>query len=323
MHDRQFPILSVGSALPRRRVTNAELAEMLAARGVETSDAWIAEMTGIGQRYFCEEEENTFTLARHAVETALSRAGVRAADVGVLVVATCTPPENFPSVAAQVHGALGMPPACMALDINAACSGFVHALAVARGLLESQQARYAVVAGAEQFSKILDFDDRRTCVLFGDGAGAVVMAREELNQGAPARGLLAVKAGTDGEMGPALTTHLGHISMQGREVFKHAVRQMGRVPAVLAEAGLALENVDHVVPHQANVRILEAAAKTLGVDPAKVVMTVGLHANTSAASIPLALDVAAAGGRFAAGDILLLQAFGAGFTWSDAVVRWG
>ncbi len=169
----QFPVVSVGSALPRRGVSNDEMARMLAARGIETSDAWIQEMTGISQRYFCEDEENTFTLARQAVETALARAGVAAADVGVLVVATCTPNENFPSVAAQVHGALGMPAACVALDINAACSGFVHALAVARGLLTSQDARYAVVVGAEQFSRILDFDDRRTCVLFGDGAGAV------------------------------------------------------------------------------------------------------------------------------------------------------
>lgn len=320
-----FPLLSTGSALPRECVSNAALVARLAARGVETSEAWISERTGIEQRYFCGDGENVMTLARDATVQALDRAGLAPGQVDVLVVATCTPNGNFPSVAAQIQGALGLPQHCVALDVNAACSGFVHALAVARGLLAGMAGavrRHAVIVGAEQFSKILDFDDRSTCVLFGDGAGAVVMGAEPAPQGLERQGLLAVSMGTDGTLGPALCTVDGYIQMNGREVYKHAVRQMGQVPGVLADAGLTIDDVAHLVPHQANVRILEAAAKGLGLDSVRVVVTVDRHANTSAASIPLALDVANGQGRLRQGDVVLLEAFGAGFVWGEAVLRW-
>lgn len=322
--DMHFPLISTGCALPKACVSNADLV----LRGVDTSDEWIVTRTGIGQRYICGEGESTFTLARDAARQALERAGVDPAEVGVVVVATCTPDLTFPSVAAMVQGALGLPSACAAMDVNGACSGFVMALATARGLLMQGMGRYALVIGAETFSRVVDWNDRGTCVLFGDGAGAVVMERAE---GAASRGLLAVELGMDGTQVDALkssggvssTQTAGVVLMNGKEVFRQAVRQMGEVPAaLLAEAGVDLEDVDWLVPHQANRRILEAAAAHLGVDPAKLVITVDQHANTSAASIPLALDVAVQDGRIVSGDLVLMQAFGAGLGWGGAVVRW-
>ena len=321
-------LISTGSALPKKVWSNEDL---IAIKGVESSDQWIRERTGITQRYIVEEGETTFTLARDAVSQALTRANVPADKVGVLVVATSTPDYTFPGVAAMVHGALAMSHRCTALDINAVCSGFIHALAVARGLLLASDAEYAVVAGAETFSNLLDWNDRTTCVLFGDGAGAVVLKKE--NAATPT-GIRSIEIGADGTMVPQLQASAGvacgrtsgTVIMNGREVYKHAVRQMGsKVEAekLLATAGLTLSDVNWVVPHQANMRIIEAAATSLGLPLSQVVITVDIHANTSAATIPLALDVAVTDGRIKAGDNLLLQAFGAGFAWSGAAVTWG
>lgn len=318
-------VVSTGSALPKAVWSNADL---IAAKGLDSDDAWIRERTGITQRYIAGEGESTFTLARDAARQALERAGVSPAQVGVLVVATCSPDLSFPSVAALVHGDLGFGQNCAVLDINAACSGFIHGLAVARGLLDTMGGEFAVVVGAETFSNLVDWNDRGTCVLFGDGAGAVVLKRESGE-----RGILALELGADGTCAPLLQSTggvargqvAGHVLMNGREVYKHAVRQMGDKAAaerVLAEAGLGLDDVDWVIPHQANARIIEAAAQGLGLPHDRVVVTVDRHANTSAASIPLALDVAVNDGRVKAGNVLLLQAFGAGFAWSSAVLRW-
>ncbi|MBI1308753.1 MAG: beta-ketoacyl-ACP synthase III [Proteobacteria bacterium] len=322
-----FPILATGSALPKKAWSNAAL---IAEKGLDSSDEWIVSRTGIKQRYIVGEGESTFTLARDAVRQALSRAGVDAKDVGVLVVATCTPDLTFPSVGALVHGDLGLPPECAVLDVNAACSGFIHALAVARGLLAGSHAHYALVVGAETFSNVVDWSDRGTCVLFGDGAGAVVIRKERGSEERGTRGVLGVSLGAEGacvEMlkssgGVAQGRVAGVVQMNGREVFKHAVRQMGEVPPLLAECKVRLADVDWVVPHQANLRILEAAALSLGVQMEKVVVTVDKHANTSAASIPLALDTAVQDGRIKRGDLVLLQAFGAGFAWSTGLLRW-
>lgn len=318
--------VATGSALPKQVWTNEAL---IKAKGLDSSDAWVKERTGIAQRYIVSEGETTFTLARDAVKQALGRAGIETEQVGVLVVATCTPDLTFPSVAALVHGDLGFAGECAVLDINAACSGFIHALAVAKGLLAMNTKDYAVVVGAETFSNLVDWNDRGTCLLFGDGAGAVVLKKTK----EAGKGLLALSLGADGTAAPMLQSSAGVargqkagvVLMNGREVYKRAVRQMGSrvaTDALLAEAKLKFEEVDWLVPHQANARIIEAAAAEVGLPMDKVVMTVGEHANTSAASIPLALDVAVQDGRIKAGNVLLLQAFGAGFAWSGAVVRW-
>lgn len=324
-------VIGTGSALPAKVWTNEAL---IAAKGLESSDQWIQERTGIAQRYMVEEGETTFTLARDAVAKALDAAGVGADKVGVLVVATCTPDLTFPSVAALVHGALGLAHGCVVLDINAACSGFVHGLAVARGLMLAGKAEFGVVVGAETFSNLLDWNDRTTSVLFGDGAGAVVLKKDMRVGGYEGRrGILSIEMGADGALAPQLQSSggvargrvAGTVQMNGREVYKHAVRQMGSVSeaeGLLTEAGLTIGDVDWVVPHQANKRIIEAAAQSLGIGMDKVVVTVDQHANTSAATIPLALDVAVRDGRIKADDIVMLQAFGAGFAWSGAVIRW-
>jgi 3-oxoacyl-[acyl-carrier-protein] synthase-3 len=321
-------ILSTGSALPAKSWSNAAL---IAEKAIESNDDWIRERTGITQRYMVGEGETTFTLARNATQQALARAGLNPTDIGILIVATCTPDLTFPSVAALIHGDLGLPAACTVLDVNAACSGFIHALAVARGLLLTGNAQYAVVVGAETFSNLMDWTDRTTCVLFGDGAGAVVLKKDEA---APnTEGLLAIELGAEGACakelqstnGVARGQKAGTVLMNGREVYKHAVRQMGNVDDatnLLAAAGLKLSDVDWIVPHQANLRIIEAAAKSLDIPMSKVVVTVDIHANTSAATIPLALDVAARDGRLQPGNLILLQAFGAGFAWSSALLRW-
>ncbi|TKW61569.1 MAG: ketoacyl-ACP synthase III [Blastochloris viridis] len=320
-------LIGTGSALPQTRLTNAEL---IAAQGLESSDEWIRERTGITQRYFVKEGESTFTLARDAAERALQNAGIEASQVGAIIVATCTPDLTFPSVATMVQGALGFPNQGMALDVNAACSGFVHALAVANGILQAMPYDYALVIGAETFSNLLDFNDRTTCVLFGDGAGAVVLKKEQGN----GKGILGFDLGADGTKacelqstnGVARGRTAGTVLMNGREVYKHAVRQMGSkdaVAKVLEPHGLSAADINWVVPHQANLRIIEAAAQSLGLPIEKVVVTVDQHANTSAATIPLALDVAARDGRLKQGDLVMLQAFGAGFAWSTAALYWG
>ncbi|WP_066647887.1 MULTISPECIES: beta-ketoacyl-ACP synthase III [Sphingomonas] len=313
-------ITGTGSALPKRCVLNAELAEM-----VDTSDEWIVERTGIRQRYIAGEGETTASLATDAARVALAAAGRAASDVDLIVLATATPDQTFPSSATKVQHALGAGD-CVAFDVAAVCSGFLYALQVAENMIRAGSARCALVIGAETFSRILDWEDRATCVLFGDGAGAIVLEAEENGD----RGVLASKLHADGAFndllyvdgGPSTTGTVGKVRMKGREVFRHAVAKLaGVMEEVLTMAGEAPADVDWVVPHQANIRILDATAKKLGLDPDRVVVTVDRHANTSAASVPLALDTAVRDGRIKRGDLLVLEAMGGGFTWGAALVR--
>lgn len=312
-------IKGTGSALPRTRVSNAELA----AR-VDTSDEWITERTGIKFRHIAEPDETTATLATAASLKALEAAGMTAADIDLIIVATATPDQTFPASATIVQHALGCNGG-VAFDVAAVCSGFLYAFSVAESMIRAGSAKNALVIGAETFSRILDWEDRTTCVLFGDGAGAVVLSGE-----VGTRGALATRLHADGQHnellyvdgGPSTTGTVGKLRMKGREVFRHAVTNLASVMhETLAAAELTPDQVDWVVPHQANARIIDATAKKLGLDPAKVVLTVDQHANTSAASVPLALDVAVRDGRIKSGDIVVLEAMGGGFTWGASVVR--
>lgn len=314
-------IAGTGSALPRTRVANAELAER-----VDTSDEWIVERTGIRFRHIAEADETTATLGADAARRALAAAGLEPADIGLIVLATATPDNTFPATATKVQALLGIDD-CVAFDVAAVCSGFLYALTVADTMMRAGQARHALVIGSETFSRILDWEDRATCVLFGDGAGAVVLSLDDADG---ARGILACKLhaqGRYGEMlyvdgGPSTTGTVGHVRMQGREVFRHAVTNLSSVLGeVLTAAGLKANAIDWVVPHQANLRIIDATARKLNLDPARVVVTVDQHANTSAASVPLALDTAVRDGRIKAGDLVALEAMGGGFTWGAALVR--
>ena len=313
-------ILGTGSALPARRVDNAELAAQ-----VNTTDEWIVERTGIRSRYVAGEGETTATLALEACRKALDHAGIAASSIDLIVLATATPDQTFPSSATKVQALLGIDD-CIAFDVHAVCTGFLYALTVADSMLRGGNAKRALVIGAETFSRILDWDDRTTCVLFGDGAGALVLAAEE-----GTRGILATKLHADGrhndllfvDGGPSTTGTVGKLRMKGREVFRHAVVNLAEVlNEVLAAADLTATDVDWVVPHQANARILDATARKLGLDPGKVVVTVDRHANTSAASVPLALDTAVRDGRIKRGDLIVLEAMGGGFTWGAAAVRY-
>jgi len=313
-------ISGTGSALPKRCVTNAELAET-----VDTTDEWIVERTGIRSRYIADSTETTASLATDACRRALDAAGIAAADIGLIVLATATPDQTFPSSATKVQAALGIDD-CIAFDVHAVCTGFLYALSVADSMLRSGAATSALVIGSETFSRILDWDDRGTCVLFGDGAGALVL-RAEVGD----RGILATRLHADGrhnellyvDGGPSTTGTVGKLRMKGREVFRHAVKNLADVlKEVLAAADLTPADVDWVVPHQANARILDATAKKLGLPPEKVVVTVDRHANTSAASVPLALDTAVRDGRIKRGDLIVLEAMGGGFTWGAAAVRY-
>ena len=316
-------IIGTGSALPARRVSNAELAET-----VDTSDEWIVERTGIRFRHIAAPDETTATLAADACCAALGAAGISAQDVDLIVLATATPDQTFPSSATKVQAMLGIND-CVAFDVAAVCSGFLYALQVGDSMIRSGAAKRALVIGAETFSRILDWEDRATCVLFGDGAGAVVLeAQDEAIAGT--RGVLATRLHADGrhnellyvDGGPSTTGTVGKVRMKGREVFRHAVTNLAAVMTeTLAVAGLESADVDWVVPHQANARILDATARKLGLAPEKVVVTVDQHANTSAASVPLALDTAVRDGRIKRGDLLVLEAMGGGFTWGAAVVR--
>lgn len=317
---RRAILAGTGSALPRTRVSNAELAER-----VDTSDEWIVERTGIRFRYIAEPDETTATLAAAAAQKALDAAGLTAADVGLIIVATATPDNTFPASATKVQALIGAPD-CIAFDVAAVCSGFLYAVSVANSMLQTGAARHALVIGSETFSRILDWEDRATCVLFGDGAGAVVLSAEENSE----RGILATRLHADGRYtdmlyvdgGPSTTGTVGKVRMQGREVFRHAVTNLASVLGeVLQDVGLVASDIDWVVPHQANRRIIDATAKKLGLDPARVVMTVDQHANTSAASVPLALDLAVRDGRIKPGDLCVLEAMGGGFTWGAAVLR--
>jgi 3-oxoacyl-[acyl-carrier-protein] synthase-3 len=317
---RRSVIVGTGSALPIRRVDNAEIVGI-----VDTTDEWIVERTGIRSRYIAGEGETTATLAADASREALALAGVDPAEIDLIVLATATPDQTFPSSATKVQAMLGIND-CIAFDVHAVCTGFLYALTVADSMIRSGSANTALVIGSETFSRILDWEDRGTCVLFGDGAGALVLKAEEGD-----RGILGTKLHADGrhgdmlyvDGGPSTTGTVGKLRMKGREVFRHAVVNLADVlTEVLVEVGLDANDVDWVVPHQANSRILDATARKLGLDPAKVVVTVDRHANTSAASVPLALDTAVRDGRIKRGDLVVLEAMGGGFTWGAAVLRY-
>jgi len=318
-------ICGAGGYLPERVLSNAELAGM-----VDTSDEWIVERSGIHQRHIAAEGEMTSDLALAAARRALSHAGIEASQIDLIVLATATPDQTFPATATRVQAALGINRGA-AFDIQAVCTGFVYALAIADNFLKAGQFQCALVIGAETFSRILDWQDRGTCVLFGDGAGAVVLRAEAGTGTLRDRGILTTHLYSDGrhhdllyvDGGPSSTGTTGHLRMNGKEVFKHAVVNMtGAVNDALAATGLQAADIDWIVPHQANKRIIDATAKKLGIAPEKVVQTVGLHGNTSAASIPLALSCAVADGRIRKGQLVLMEGMGGGFTWGSALARW-
>jgi 3-oxoacyl-[acyl-carrier-protein] synthase-3 len=318
-------VLGCGSYLPQRILTNAELAAK-----VETSDEWIVQRTGIRQRHIAAEGEFTSHLAIKAAQAALADAGVDAQSIDLIVLATSTPDNTFPATAVAVQSALGINHGA-AFDLQAVCSGFIFALATADNFLRSGAFSRALVIGAETFSRILDWNDRGTCVLFGDGAGAIVLDAQQQSGVKPDRGVLTTHLRSDGrhksklyvDGGPSSTQTVGHLRMEGREVFKHAV---GMITDVIVDAfkasGITADDIDWFVPHQANKRIIDASAHKLHIAPQKVVLTVDRHGNTSAASIPLALAVAVADGRVKKGDLVLLEAMGGGFTWGSALLRW-
>ncbi len=310
-----------GSALPARVVSNDEL-----ARTVDTSDEWIVERTGIRSRHIAGEGETTGTLAIEAARNALEAAGIAGGEVDLIVLATATPDLTFPATATMVQAELGCGGA--AFDVAAVCSGFIYALSVADSMLRTGMASTALVIGAETFSRILNWDDRATCVLFGDGAGAIVLQTQDVPEDGP--GVLVSRLHSDGrhncllntDGGPSSTGTVGKVQMKGREVFRHAVVNLAEVlQEVLETAGIPPSSVDWVVPHQANARILDATARKLGLPMAKVVVTVDRHANTSAASVPLAFDVAVRDGRIKPGDLVMLEAMGGGFTWGASLLR--
>ena len=315
-------LLGTGSALPKHVVSNAELAEQ-----IDTSDEWIVERTGIRQRYIAGEDETTASLAIAASKAALDDAGLTPADIDLIVLATATPDNTFPATATKVQHALGCNGG-VAFDVAAVCSGFLYAMTTADSLLRTGTGTRALVIGAETFSRILDWSDRTTCVLFGDGAGAVVLESPGLSEGNS--GVLASRLHADGAQhdllyvdgGPSTTQTVGHLRMRGREVFRHAVVNLAQVLGeVIEAAGVSASDLDWIVPHQANARILDATAKKLGIPPEKIVVTVDQHANTSAASVPLALDLARRDGRIKSGDLVMLEAMGGGFTWGACLLR--
>ena len=320
---RRSVLTGTGSALPERAVGNAEMATL-----VDTTDEWIVERTGIRNRYIAGEGETTGTLATEAARNALAAAGIEPAQIDLIVLATATPDQTFPATATTVQHALGCNGG-MAFDVAAVCSGFLYALVVADSMLRTGMASKALVIGAETFSRILDWDDRTTCVLFGDGAGAVVLEAREVDD-ATGPGILASKLHADGQHssllyvdgGPSTTGTVGKVRMKGREVFRHAVTNLADVlREVLEQSGFSAADLDWVVPHQANARILDATARKLGLPAEKVVVTVDRHANTSAASVPLALDVAIRDGRIKPGQLVMLEAMGGGFTWGASLLR--
>jgi len=318
-------VTGCGAHLPERVVTNDEL-----ARSVDTSDEWIYERTGIRERRIAAEDEKTSALGAAAAEAALQSAGAAAADIDLIVLATTTPDETFPATATQVQALIGATKA-VAFDVQAVCSGFIFGLAVADSFIQTGRAETALVIGAETFSRIVDWQDRDTCVLFGDGAGAVVLrASNGAGTGAD-RGILSTHLHSDGRFhdllytdgGPSSTRTVGQVRMVGKEVFRHAVANLASVlEEALTANGLEAEDIDWLVPHQANKRILDSTARKLGLPPEKMVVTIERHANTSAASIPLALAEASSDGRIKPGDVVILEAMGGGFTWASCVLRW-
>lgn len=318
-------IAGCGSYLPERVVKNAELAAL-----VDTSDEWIIERTGIRERHIAAPGQNTSDLALAAARAALRNADMSVDDIDLIILATATPDHTFPATATQVQAQLGMYHGA-AFDVQAVCSGFIYALSVADNFIKTGQSKGALVIGAETFSRILDWEDRGTCVLFGDGAGAVVLRQTPLGDPATDRGILSTHLHSDGrhkdhlfvDGGPSSSQSTGFLRMQGKEVFRHAVTNLANVVKEALEANnVTADDIDWVVPHQANQRILDATARKLRIDPSKVISTVALHANTSAASVPLALSTAIDDGRIQPGDLLILEAMGGGFTWGSSLVRW-
>lgn len=318
-------VIGTGSYLPAKCLTNEDLAKV-----VDTSDEWIVQRTGIKQRHIAAEGELTSDLGLKAAKAALESAGVDAQDIDTIILATATPDNTFPASAVTIQAALGINHGA-AFDVHAVCSGFVYALATADAYIKSGMAKRCLVIGAETFSRILDWEDRTTCVLFGDGAGAVVVEGREAAGSIEDRGILTSHLRSDGrhkeklfvDGGPSSTQTTGHLRMEGREVFKHAV---GMITDVIEDAfnatGLSADDLTWFIPHQANKRIIDASARKLNIAPEKVVTTVDMHGNTSAASIPLALDTAVRDGRVKGGDVVLLEAMGGGFTWGSVLLRW-
>ena len=318
-------VAGVGAYLPARILTNAELSTM-----VDTTDEWIVERSGIRQRHIAAEGEKTSDLALEAAKRAIAHAGIQASDIDLIVLATATPDETFPATACRVQAALGIHHGA-AFDVQAVCSGFVYAMAVADNFIKAGQSKMALVIGAETFSRILDWNDRTTCVLFGDGAGALLLRAEQGEGGMADRGVLSTHLHSDGrhhdylyvDGGPSSTQTTGHLRMLGKEVFRHAVVNLADVvKETLAHTGLSASDIDWLVPHQANKRIIDGTAKKLGMGTDKVVLTVERHGNTSAASVPLALAEAVQDGRIKPGQLVLMEAMGGGFTWGSALVRW-
>ncbi|MFA9386969.1 MAG: beta-ketoacyl-ACP synthase III [Methyloceanibacter sp.] len=318
-------IRGVGGYLPARVVTNEELAGL-----VDTSDEWITGRTGIRERHIVAEGELTSTMGVIAAKAALADAGLTPDDIDLIVLATSTPDQTFPATAVTIQAELGITHGA-AFDVQAVCSGFVFALATADNYLKGSTFKRALVIGSETFSRILDWEDRNTCVLFGDGAGAVIVEAQDQNGSKSDRGILATCLRSDGRYrdklyvdgGPSSTGTVGHVRMDGPEVFRHAVSKISEVVGnTLKQSGFQASDIDWFVPHQANRRILNGAARKLGLDPGRIVITVDKHANTSAASIPLALHTACTDGRIKPGDLVLLEAMGGGFTWGALLIRW-
>lgn len=315
--------LGCGSYLPENAVTNDEL-----SKRVDTTDEWIVARTGIKKRHIAADDELTSDLARKAALKAIEHAGIDAQEIDLIILGTTTPDNTFPSTATKVQAQLGLTHG-FAMDVQAVCSGFMFALATADNFLKAGQGRTALVIGAETFTRLLDWEDRTTCVLFGDGAGAVILRAEEETNESP--GIISTHLHSDGRYqdllmvdgGPSATQTTGHVRMTGKEVFRHAVKNLADVVTeALAANNLNADDIDWIVPHQANKRILDGTAKKLKISPDKVVVTVEQHANTSAASIPLALDYAVKDGRIKRGDLIILEAMGGGLTWGSALVRW-
>lgn len=318
-------IRGVGAHLPKRVVTNDDLAKI-----VDTSDAWIRERSGIVQRHIADEKELTSELGAAAAKQALIRAGIDPVDIDLIVCATSTPDRTFPATAVKIQAMLGVTKGA-AFDVQAVCSGFVYALSIADNFLKAGQSRRALVIGAETFSRILDWSDRSTCVLFGDGAGAVVLEAQPQHGSRDDRGIISTLIRSDGRFeellyvdgGPGSTKTVGHLRMNGREVFRHAVQKIsGVIEETLVATGYTPDEIDLFIPHQANKRILDGIAKKLNVAPEKIVMTLDKHGNTSAASIPLALNEAFEAHRVKEGSLILMEAMGGGFTWGAVLARW-
>jgi 3-oxoacyl-[acyl-carrier-protein] synthase-3 len=318
-------IRGVGAHLPKRIMTNADLAKI-----VDTSDEWIVERTGIRARHIADQDELTSDLGIAAAKQAIVRAGIDPVDIDLVICATATPDRTFPATAVRIQQGLGVTKGA-AFDVQAVCSGFVYALTIADNFIKAGQFKRAVVVGAETFSRILDWEDRTTCVLFGDGAGAVVLEAQPQHGTREDRGILATRIRSDGRFedllyvdgGPGSTKTVGHLRMNGREVFRHAVQKIsGVIEETLVMTGYAPDEIDLYVPHQANQRILDGVLKKLGVPPEKIMVTLDKHGNTSAASIPLALNLAVEQHRIKEGSLVLMEAMGGGFTWGAALARW-